>query len=331
MKKILAILFLFCFFQSQAQFYFGNYYSFSFINLSSPVKWYEENTRLKNAGIKEVIEYAKDNKTGEYYQVNHYELNETARIIHYKQFKKKGAKLKMQIHCDFQHDLLNEMRAQKANGDTIYLTRYEYQNKKEIGRSYYKKNQLNSPEWRTENQFNDSGKLIMSQSFSKGKLNYRYEYDFYPNGSKKETRYYNGKKKLKYRYTYECDPKGELENKEVKNRNYCIKKEEKNDGSYMEISEYKNEKGKITKFIRHYSADSLLTLSEYYNFKGELYFKTAYQYNTDKQITSVENSNKKGIMNVSIFDYDEKGLFTKGTRLNKKGKTTYQWRFEYKK
>lgn len=331
MKKLFLFILSFGFLQLQAQLYNGNFYSYSFQNMASPVKWYEENTRLKNAGIKEVIEYAKDNKSGEYYPVNTYELNETGRIFHYKQFKKKGTQLKLQIFCDFQNNILSEMRAQKSSGDTIYLTRYQYQNKREVSRSYFKKNQLKTPEWKLENQYNDSGKLIMSQSFNNGKLNYRYEYDFYQNGSKKETRYFNKKNKLKYRYTYECDPKGELENKEVKNRNYCVKKEEKNDGSYMEISEYKNEKGKVTKYIRHYTADSLLSLSEYFNYKGELNFKTAYQYNENKQITMIENSNKKGIMSISIFDYDSQGLFANGKRLNRKGKVTYQWRFEYKK
>ncbi len=330
MKKLLLLSFLVFTLQVNAQFFKGAYYQFAFYPYSSQVKWYEENTKLKEQKITKVIESSRDKKTGEYYKVNEYKLNDAGRIIEYNQFKQKGKKVNLNIHCDFQNNLLNELRAQKANGDTIYMTRYTYKNNKEISRIYYKKNKLDVPTWKTENQYNDSGKLIMTQSFRKGKLNYRYEYEFYANGSKKETRYYNSKNILKYRYTYECDPKGELEDKEVKNRNYCVKKDYKNDGSFMEISEYKNEKGKVTKYIRYYSADSLLMLAENFNFKGEMNYKTAYQYNSNKQVTKQENSNKKGVFYSNNFEYNQQGLFTKGSRINKKGKATYEWTFDYK-
>lgn len=330
MKNLFTLLLIVFFFQANAQFFSGQYYQFVFYPYSSQVNWYGENTKLKEQKITEVIETSKDEKSGEFFKVKEYKLNNSGRIIEYNQFSKKGKKIKLNIHCDFQNNLMNEMRAQKANGDTIYITRYTYKNNKEISRDYFNKNKLDVPNWRLENQYNDSGKLIMSQSFRKGKLNYRYEYEFYPNGSKKETRYYNSKNKLKYRYTYECDPKGELEDKEVKNRNYCVKKDIKNDGSYMEISEYKNEKGKVTKYIRYYSSDSLLTQSENYNFKGEMNYKTTYQYNSNRQVTKHEDSNKKGLLYTNNFEYNQQGLFAKGSRIDKKGKETYEWKLEYK-
>jgi hypothetical protein len=83
----------------------------------------------------------------------------------------------------------------------------------------------------------------------KQKLNFKFEYEYYSDKQKKETRQYNGKNKLIYKWKYDCNPKGELEKKESM---VCKNTGVDNRGRLIDITFNTDGKGKKTKNIHTY-------------------------------------------------------------------------------
>ncbi len=262
-----------------------------------------------------------------------YTLNKLGYSTDYSWFNPKN-KLLVSWHFQYLNDSLSTLfyRTNKK-GDTTVKTLYSYNDDGKLIRkdnffrtmkapkNYEIRTYSNKNEWIKDDYYKNNGKLV-----------YRYEYDYYENGNKKETRYFNGKNKLKFKYTYACDPKGELENKEVKERNYCTKKNLNADGSFFEIFEYKDEKNRIRKTIYSYLKDSTLYQYENFNFRGKSTSRANYVYDKSNHVKYYYYFNGKGKQLYAYeYKYNEKGLMEKYISLNKKGnpekETTYTYNY----
>jgi hypothetical protein len=102
---------------------------------------------------------------------------------------------------------------------------------------------------RVVREYDASENLIMASSFygkNLTKKGWKFEYDYYENGSTKQARYYNPKGKLKQVYTYDCNQVPKTK-KEVLNdtTQKCIKYETDAEGNKTKIIEELDEKGRL--------------------------------------------------------------------------------------
>jgi hypothetical protein len=169
-----------------------------------------------------------------------------------------------------------------------------------------------------------------------------------PDGTKGETKYYNGKGKLEHTWSFDCNPEGASQKKAlIDSTKVCIKYEYGPDGSKIKSIIYTNRKNHITKCIMKYNPSGDLTDFEYYNHKNKITSKSLYAYNNFKNCTSIidykrggeiirsktvmeYNDNKQltkymryrhdKLKDSHLYEYDEKGLNTVSTAFNRKGK-----------
>ncbi|MDP1726214.1 MAG: hypothetical protein Q8M15_05480 [Bacteroidota bacterium] len=260
-----------------------------------------------------------------------YTLNKMAWSTNYERFNKKNKLIFAWKYKYINDTLISLTYSINKKGDTTYKNTYAYNETGMLTRqeSYYK--DMNQPKIFETRSYNAQNKLVKNEHYNKnGQLEFRYEYDYYENGSKKETRLYNHKNKLKIKYTYECDLKGEIENKEVKARNYCSKKNVNADGTFVEIFEFKDEKNRIRKTVYNYNKDSTLKQFERFDVKGNLIYKANYYFDDKQQVTFYDTFNRKGKKQNSYqYIYNDKGFVEKFITFNKKNKAVEETSYTY--
>ena len=243
-------------------------------------------------------------------------------------FDKNGKEKSANVY-QFKNDTLMTDRYYLRHGkDTFNHMHYQYDSKNRIIGSKWEISLFWVPtrEWKYD--YNNKDKQTAAKYLDKkGETKYKYEYDYYENGSKKETRYYK-RDKLKNRWTFGCDAKGE-EVKNVKNANYCTKKSFNSDGSFIEVFEYKYENGKPTKTICYYTADTLLIKYEEYKKNGDLKRKTEYIYDKKANLSEILSFRNDKLKKRYTYTYNEKNLHTKIDEFNGKGKLQYSYVSEY--
>jgi hypothetical protein len=163
----------------------------------------------------------------------------------------------------------------------------------------------------------------------KGKETYRYEYDFYENGSKKETRNYN-KGKLKYRWVYDCDWRGELSTDKESQIKICQNRMYDTDSSYTEVYE-STVKNKVTKTITKATKDGRILEQELYNVKGKLLHKTVCQYNEAKKLVKKTRYEKQqdNPVYMEIYEYNTDNYLVSSSRFDKGVKVQSRKEFVY--
>lgn len=260
-----------------------------------------------------------------------YTLNKMAWNTHYERFNKKN-KLMYAWKYNYLNDtLISSTYSINKKGDTTFKSNWVYNEKGMlIRKENFNKDMVQPKEFETRT-YNTQNKLAKNEYFKiNGQLVFRYEYDYYENGSKKETRYFNHKNKLKIKYTYACDLKGEIENKAVKARNYCSKKNVNTDGSFFEVFEFKDEKNRIRKTIYNYNKDSTLKQFERFDVKGNLIYKANYYFDDKQQVTFYDTFNGKGKKQNSYqYIYNDKGFVEKYITFNKKNVAVEETSYTY--
>jgi YD repeat-containing protein len=255
-------------------------------------------------------------------------MNASSYVTVYTSFAKNGKEKSSNVY-QFKNDTLMTDRFYLRHGkDTFNHMHYKYDIKNRMIGSKWEVFLFWVPvrEWKYD--YNDKDKETAAKYLDKkGETKYKYEFDYYDNGSKKETRYYK-RDKLKNRWTFECDPKGE-EVKKVKTGNYCTKKTFNSDGSFLEVFEYKYDNGKPTKTICYYTADTLLTKYEEYRKNGELKQKWEYTYDKRGNKTEILFFKNNKLKKRYTYTYNEKNLYTKSDEFNGKGKLQYSHVSEY--
>jgi hypothetical protein len=265
-----------------------------------------------------------------YVKTDEYLYNADLRLTKLVNFRKNGKKNYTHNYTYKNDTLITSFTVLNRHSDSSSWMIYVYDSKNRLIEREYKFTLFIVPDRKWKYQYNNMNKLsAYSLVDKKGNDSYRYEYDFFDNGSRKETRYFNKKNILKYKWSFDCDQKGEIQSNSVKQGNYCTKKELQNDGSFMEVFEYTNEKGKHTKTVYYYTADSNLTKNEVYNKKNELVNKWEYSHDKKGYTTQILYYNSKGLKKKYIYAYNEKDLCVKMDFYNKKGKLNHSYTYDY--
>lgn len=268
----------------------------------------------------------------EYFKTKEYTYNSGARLISINSFRKNGKKKYSNLYKYLNDTLITNYNLLNHKSDTTRYEKYVYDSKYRLIHREYKFYFLIffNRDWKYQYQYNTLNKLsAYSQIDKKGKDNYRYEYDFYDNGSRKETRYFNQKNRLKYRWTYECDQKGELVSNSIKQANFCTKKELHNDGSFIEVFDFTDDKGRHTKTICYYSKDSLLTAYETFTKRNKLQNKWEYIYDKNGNAIQTLYFKSKELKKKFVYTYNEKNLCVKIDFFNKNGKLNNSFIYDY--
>jgi hypothetical protein len=109
-----------------------------------------------------------------------------------------------------------------------------------------------------------------------------WEYDYYPDNAKKETRYFR-KGELKNRWSYTCDEEG----KEIKKKGetqICELKQYNADSTYVVIMRTTGKKGKVSKDRFTYDKYDRLILTEMENVRGKIYSKYGTEYDKNGHV-----------------------------------------------
>jgi hypothetical protein len=177
--------------------------------------------------------------------------------------------------------------------------------------------------------YGSNGKILSSSSYTnKGTEKHRYEYEYYENGSAKETRYYKGTK-LKNRWLYNCDWKGELVQKKETETKICKNKSYDLDSNLIEIEEFTTN-NKVRRMISKTSKDGLTFEQIVFNAKGKQQSRRMYQYNTAHKLIKTSVYGKSGTIEyMELYAYDPSQLLLSSSRIDKTGSTTYRKEFVY--
>jgi hypothetical protein len=187
------------------------------------------------------------------------------------------------------------------------------------------------------------------------KLSNRYEFDYYEDKARKQTRLYNRKNKLKHTWNYDCNPKGEIQH--AKQTNICKNTGTDSRGRLIETifnSSNKNFKTKTVNIYYLINQEKVISTSEQYKIKRnkeqkiydthyadsiEPYYSSAYydkkglvqsrwrndyfNYNSQTKVLkekSFKAYNHSKVTFAYITTFTEKGLPLKTEEYNKKGR-----------
>lgn len=212
-----------------------------------------------------------------------------------------------------------------SNNDTFRRVNIFNENNKIIETNHYSKD--NKIYYTYKYTYNNKNKLATSSGFRKGKQTYKNEYEYYDNGSLKETREYNKKGKLKKIYNYACEPTGTVE-KKITQENICKKRTYNPDSSYVVIYEGHDNKGNMARRIVKYSKDSLELEQTFYNKKDKETRKYITEYK-DKKVVGFQNFYSGKLIRKYNYSYKPNGLTDSYQSYNKKGKLLQKTVYEY--
>ncbi|MFZ4798532.1 MAG: hypothetical protein ACOYMA_13630 [Bacteroidia bacterium] len=199
--------------------------------------------------------------------------------------------------------------------DKKLITEVQYFNKKKEKRSFAK------------HTYNENNKIAsITWCNKKGAESYRYEYQYFENGSRKTTSEFD-KGKLKKVYNYTCLPMGTVE-KKVSQQNICKKRTYNPDSSYFEIFEGMDNKGKSSRKIIKYSKDSTAKEQVFYDNNDKETMEFVYEKgNNNSQKTYFYYKGK--LKEVSASTKNKNGLIESYTVTNGNGKVKSNTTYEY--
>lgn len=325
MKKItFAFLLISTLLNSASAQFFGSridFYEYEY-NMSSN-RLYTTPSYQKN-GVKQVDMKMLDPKTNAVKRSTSYLINQNGVRYQYNYFNKKGV-----LASSYYYHLIDSFKYDKVfsvyKKDT-FLTLNKFDNKGLlIEVSYYnRKHELNSV---GKYSYNEKGKMVNNTWFNKkGKETIKYEYKYFENGSREESRYYrNGKLKKVYNYT--CEPTGVIE-KKVTQQNVCKKRTYNADSSYFEIYEGRDNKGHSSRRVAKFSKDSMQIEDIYFDENDKETRKYVYTYENKNYKTMATYRNGK-LKNTSNFGYTPSGLENSYQTYNAKGKLKFNRVYEY--
>ncbi|MCX6351635.1 MAG: hypothetical protein NTX03_07225 [Bacteroidetes bacterium] len=199
-----------------------------------------------------------------------------------------------------------------------------------VSTGYNKKGNVFSKYEYTYDTSDNNTSMVVTKE--KGKPLFKWEYDYYPNGSKKAARWYNGKNKLKDVYSYDCAtlPKTAKEMDEDTNR-ACIKYEYDSKGNKMKMVENHYKRGRIylTRFT--YDKNDNLIKEEVSNSrKPKLYTTYEAEYDAQNKPVSVKYYKPRSskIYAIYTYAYDLGGVITYISCVEKRNPRTMKYQYE---
>lgn len=255
-----------------------------------------------------------------------YELNQNKQLTRVVGYTKSG-KMKSEVLKTYNdsNNLVEERTFVKGKWKLTRKVTYAADGKTLLRNAYYKL-QLSEPHLLSIFTYDSNGKYASHERYEDGKKVFRYEFDYYPNGSKKETRYYNGKGKLKTTTLYACDwtpEQTKTTTQQCSNRAYNA------DSSFTEVIEIKSSKRQYTRYIK---ADRNGYVQEifYLNNKNKQQGKTTYTYDDQRQLKKVIHYSGKlaKAESIELYEYAHNQLAS-SSRIGKNGSVVYKRTYTY--
>jgi len=127
------------------------------------------------------------------------------------------------------------------------------------------------PTWSYRYFDNSDNQFTEQRAYRKGKLDSRFEYEYYGDKSKKEVRYYKDSLKLERTFRYDCGIGNSLLSQKQKDTvTQCSHKEELADGTVRTIYETRDEKGRIIRTVYDYNEEQKWSLTKRHDAKNRL-------------------------------------------------------------
>lgn len=191
--------------------------------------------------------------------------------------------------------------------------------------------------WKTLTTYNEKGETTEIDNFKynkkgKEKSQGKYITIYTEDGSKGETKWYNGKGRLKYTWRFDCNPEGVLERPIVKDTTkVCVKYDYGVDGSKVRTLIYTNKKNHITKTIEKYNPKGYMTEYTNYNRKNIITDKYIYSYDTDNNCTVYVWYKRGGekIKNKYTMEYDSNNQLKIYCRYHHADKLRSKYTYDY--
>lgn len=288
----------------------------------------------------QTLEYTFTNKKGKVSYQTQTSLNAKGRIERVYRIKDNNRYLSSTNNY-YRDSLLQERteyRNGKMNSSMVLSYNEDY---KMTGQENFRRGKLN---YSSEMNYSN-GQLTETKVFTgkKRKMSNRYEFEYFGNEQRKETRIYDRKGELKSKIRYECKDEGTDELKKNE-KMVCIYEEGEKDffktinytktrkGNTKTISIFRASDSSIVEYLRYNEKEELQTKityhpdlkkivsSEYFN-KGNLRFANHYEYKGEL-LTKQWYENKKGKGTSTEFTYTENGAPLSFTRFDSKKRVT---------
>jgi len=258
--------------------------------------------------------------SGKKYLATEMLYDDQGNLTEFKSYKKNVLKYHYTYKWDDQGRNLEFVNLRR-NGSTRFreVNSYDASGNKTDERTYGKTWLLSNKEtlwWRSEATF-DERQNMKEQKFyfdSAGrKLFDRYEYSFYPDGSKKQTIEYSGKNKVRHIWNYDCNPAGIPEGQNLKDTStICIRYETDKDGNKIKVKDENVKYGKVARMVRKYDKNDNVLEEINYDSKGRMIFHSTSAYNDKNKFVAhtVYQRNSDKIKSRSEYHYDSAGNIT---------------------
>ncbi|MBI1306382.1 MAG: hypothetical protein GC181_07190 [Bacteroidetes bacterium] len=240
-------------------------------------------------------------------------------------------KIKKDDHFVYDDQLKVVQRYQiNSKGDTLLFYSAKYD---EAGHRIQYSNRIKNRTYSSVSEFNDSA-IIKYSTYINGKFKSYYVYEYYPNGDRKTTRYFNRKGKEKYVWSYACSEEGKEIARHKDTSTVCLKKTENPDGTTTSVWQSTDEKGKITKSIYVYNkVDKIISFKYFKGVEEQLVVEWTKIFVSDTILISSSSTNysdgKKNRQNHEEFNEAGQILSRKYSWYNGSGKLKSNWIIDY--
>ena len=331
MKKHNLIIILFCLTFSFAK---SQEFEYSLNQGKNKIEWRKKIMEARIKSTKAIKTYP--GKKDKQYLQYEYQYDKLGNLIESKTFNRRGKTIG---RYTMMHDSRNnetEYIEYRRNGKMRCKFTYEYNDSGYLVNQHsYWKNAA-KPGWyytKTYDKNNKILELVYLYPTRKGdKISTRYEYAYYPDGSRKQTIEYNRKGKIEHEWNYECNPEGSIDSKKLKDTSkVCIRYETDKDGNKITIKEEFVKSGRTVRILSKYNAKG--NMIEYAGFdkKGSERYKTTYEYDKNQNLTAMQSFSKGKSKKRYVYECDASGFVSKSYTYTKSDKPDCIYTFEHEK
>lgn len=295
-KLLFSILLLFSYLGVSAQIYLGNPHDF---NRSLVQRVNMDQEKVLETGISsrtiERNEYGEDGQLKKSSIWYRYFYNENGQITREENYNNRG-KLYLAYEYSYneKHQVTERRTYRRKSATPFHTVKINYFNDSLIS-TISSTNKKKKETWGYKYFYNNQNLISEQRSYDKGKLDGRIEYDYYPDRSKKEVRYYDDSLKLDKTFRYDCGIGNSLLSQKQKDTlTRCSKKEELADGTIRTIEETRDEKGRIIRTIYDYNEKEHWSETKSYDEKNRLVYTARWEKLEDGRVKTTWSRYRKG-------------------------------------
>ena len=256
-------------------------------------------------------------------------------------------------------------RAKQTNrkGQLTKITQHDYYSDGDVRLHFFELNKKgDTTQQNIQGRIDTISLTSKDYYYKKGKLQYTWVNEYYPNKSAKQTTLYNAKGQQEYVWSFECKEEGVEVLKHKDTSTICTSREYDADSTVTEVSLATNTKGKVIKTVRKrnkfgyllvltrsnetdsefiqtdsfaYAEDKKTQLKHVYQnfYKGKLTGEWVTHYDTSGNVTAkTVKRYKKGVLDTEsreVYTYDNQNRPSQKEVLLANGKTKELIRFSY--